>query len=102
MLVDQHRVFVHAAVDPTISFDRQSEQTLLWKRYPEGDERGHGRRHVVHGHHANPEAPIVTKGRTNLDGLAWKTGRLVIGVFKDDQPGGASEFLEIFGPEAHF
>jgi len=37
------------------------------------------------------------KGKTNLDGLAWKTGRLVIGVFEDDRPGGASEFLEIVG-----
>jgi len=72
MHVDQQRIFVHAAVDPKISLDRQSEQTLLWKRYPEGFALGHGQRHVVHGHHANPKAPIVTKGRTNLDGLAWK------------------------------
>lgn len=98
MHVDQHRVFVHAAVDPKVRLDQQSEQTLLWKRYPEGYELGHGRRHVVHGHHANPNAPIVTKGKTNLDGLAWKTGRLVVGVFEDDRPGGASEFLEIIGP----
>jgi serine/threonine protein phosphatase 1 len=102
MHVDQHRVFVHAAVDPKVPLDKQNEQTLLWKRYPEGYELGHGRRHVVHGHHANPKAPIVTKGKTNLDGLAWKTGRLVVGVFEDERPGGASEFLEILGPEAHF
>lgn len=95
--VDQHRVFVHAAVDPKIPLDQQSHQTLLWKRYPEGFNLGHGRRHVVHGHHANPKAPIITNGKTNLDGLAWKTGRLVIGVFEDDRPGGASEFLEIAG-----
>ena len=98
MHVDQHRVFVHAAVDPMIPLDYQSEQTLLWKRYPSGFDRGHGDRHVVHGHHADPKAPIVTKGKTNLDGLAWKTGRLVIGVFEDDRPGGASEYLEIVGP----
>jgi serine/threonine protein phosphatase 1 len=97
MHVDQHRVFVHAAVDPKIRLDQQSEQTLLWKRYPEGFNLGHGRRHVVHGHHANPKAPIIMSGKTNLDGLAWKTGRLVIGVFEDDRPGGASEFLEIGG-----
>ena len=97
MHVDQYRVFVHAAVDPKIPLGQQSEQTLLWKRYPEGFDLGHGRRHVVHGHHANPRAPIVTKGKTNLDGMAWKTGRLVIGIFDDDRPGGASEFLEIVG-----
>jgi serine/threonine protein phosphatase 1 len=98
MHADKHRVFVHAAVDPTVPLDRQSEQTLLWKRYPEGFKLGHSHRHVVHGHHSNLQAPIVTKGRTNLDGLAWKTGRLVIGVFDDDRSGGASEFLEILGP----
>lgn len=96
--VDQHRVFVHAAVDPSIPLAQQSEQTLLWKRYPKGFALGHGNRHVVHGHHADSSAPIVTRGKTNLDGLAWKTGRLVIGVFEDDRPGGASEFLEIIGP----
>jgi serine/threonine protein phosphatase 1 len=98
MHVDQHRVFVHAAVDPKIPLDRQTEQTLLWKRYPEGFDLGHDNRHVVHGHHANPDAPIVTRGETNLDGLAWKTGRLVVGVFEDDQPGGASQFLDVVGP----
>lgn len=95
MHVDQHRVFVHAAVDPMIPLDRQSEQTMVWKRYPRGFALGHGKRHVVHGHHASPNAPLITKGKTNLDGFAWKTGRLVIGVFEDDRPGGASEFLEI-------
>jgi serine/threonine protein phosphatase 1 len=70
---------------------------LLWKLYQPGHRLGHGRRHVVHGHHANPSAPIVTKGRTNLDALAWRTGRLVVGVFEDDRSGGASEFLEILG-----
>jgi serine/threonine protein phosphatase 1 len=100
MHVDQHRVFVHAAVDPKIPLDQQNEQTLLWKRYPEGFGLGHGHRHVVHGHHANPKAPIITNGKTNLDALAWKTGRLVIGVFEDDRPGGASEFLEVVGPQA--
>lgn len=97
MHVDQHRVFVHAAVDPKIPLAQQSEQTLLWKRYPRGFALGHGNRHVVHGHHADPSAPIVTRGKTNLDGLAWKTGRLVIGVFADDRPGGASELLEVIG-----
>ena len=97
MHVDQHRVFVHAGVDPKIELDEQIELTLLWK-IPEGFDLGHGNRHVVHGHQANPKAPIVTKGNTNLDGLAWKTGRLVIGVFEDDRAGCASEFLEIVGP----
>ena len=47
---------------------------------------------------ASTKAPIVTTGKTNLDGLAWKTGRLVIGVFEDDRTGGALEYLEVVGP----
>ena len=97
MHVDRHRVFVHAAVDPSVPLNQQSEQTLLWKRYPKEFSLGHGRRHVVHGHHADTKAPVVTTGKTNLDSLAWKTGRLVIGVFEDDRPGGPSDFLEVFG-----
>lgn len=92
---DENRVFVHAGVDPCFPLDQQREGTLLWKRYPEGSSSGCGKRHVVHGHHADERAPIVLNGRTNLDGMAWKTGRLVIGVFRDDSPGGAVEFLEV-------
>jgi serine/threonine protein phosphatase 1 len=100
MHVDRHRVYVHAAVDTNVPLTQQSERTLLWKRYPKDDSRGHGGRHVVHGHHATPHAPIITRGKTNLDALAWKTGRLVVGVFDDDQPGAASDYLEILGRPA--
>jgi len=95
---DANRVFVHAGVDPLIPLAQQNDQTLLWKRYPKGFSQGHGTRHVVHGHHAHERAPIVSKGKTNLDALAWKTGRLVIGVFCDSSPGGAVEFLEVLAP----
>ena len=93
--IDPYRVFVHAAVDPDIPLHRQNEMTLLWKRYPHNFNKGHGHRHVVHGHHATTAAPVATDGKTNLDGLAWKTGRLVIGVFENSRPGGASDFLEV-------
>jgi serine/threonine protein phosphatase 1 len=93
--VDQHRIFVHAGVHDSLPLDHQGDQILLWKRYPEGSKSGHGQRHVVHGHDARPDGPILTKGRTNLDTMAWKTGRLVIGVFDDDVPGGPPELLEV-------
>jgi serine/threonine protein phosphatase 1 len=80
MHVDGQRVYVHAAVDPTISLKQQSELTLHWKRYPEGYDKSHGRRYVVHGHHANPKAPVVTRGKTNLDSFAWETGQLLVGA----------------------
>jgi serine/threonine protein phosphatase 1 len=97
MHVDHERVYVHAGVDASISLNQQSERTLLWRRYPNGYDKGHGRLHVVHGHHASSQAPLVTRGKTNLDSLAWKTGRLMVGVFLNEQPGPAMEYLEIIG-----
>ncbi len=97
MHVDAHRVYVHAGVDPGIPLDGQSEKTLLWKRYPKEDASGFGKRHVVHGHDNDPDGPLLYQGRTNLDTAAWKTGRLTIGVFDDDRPGGPIDFIVVAG-----
>jgi SNF2-related domain len=59
---------------------------------------GHGQRHVVHGHDQHADGPILKRNRTNLDTFAWSSGRLVIGVFDDDTPGGPLETLEARGP----
>jgi serine/threonine protein phosphatase 1 len=93
--VDQYRIYVHAGVDPVLALEQQTEQILLWKRYPEGFKKGHGTRHVVHGHDAREDGPILTKGRTNLDTMAWKTGQLTVGVFDDGIPGGPVEILQV-------
>ena len=97
MHVDRHRVYVHAGVDPEIALDRQSEAILLWKRYPKGFSAGFGELHVVHGHDNFPEGPLLYPGRTNLDTLAWRTGRLVIGIFDDDRAGGPVDFIVVRG-----
>lgn len=95
MHIDQHRVFVHAGVDPSIPLSQQAPTTLLWKRYRKGFAKGHGQKHVVHGHDADPAGPLVMSGRTNLDAMAWKTGRLTVGVFDNDRVGGATQILEV-------
>ena len=100
MHLDAHRLYVHAGVDPDIPLDRQSETTLLWHRYPRGYSRGYGERHVVHGHDAHPDGPLLFEGRTNLDALAWRTGRLTVGVFDDDRAGGPVDFIVIRGKPA--
>jgi serine/threonine protein phosphatase 1 len=100
MHVDDHRVYVHAGIDPEVPLDRQSQNTLLWKRYPKGFAGGFGRLHVVHGHDNSPDGPLLYEGRTNLDTLAWRTGRLVIGVFDDDRPGGPIDVMAVRGPPA--
>ena len=98
--VDPHRIYVHAGVDPEIALDQQTEATLLWKRYPKGFPGGFGDLHVVHSHDNFPEGPLLYEGRTNLDTLAWRTGRLTIGVFDDDRPGGPVDFIVIKGAPA--
>lgn len=99
--MDAHRVYVHAGVDPALPLAQQDPRLLMTKRYADDDESGHdageGARHVVHGHDRHPDGPLLTQGRTNLDTSAWKTGRLVIGVFDDALPGGPVELLEITG-----
>jgi serine/threonine protein phosphatase 1 len=97
MHVDEHHIFVHAGLDPNSSLDEQDPQEVIWKIYGDRDEGGHGQRHVVHGHHHDADGPILKKNRTNLDTFAWYTGRLVIGVFDDDTPGGPLEVLEVRG-----
>lgn len=97
MHVDRFRVYVHAGLDPELPLERQSEKTLLWKRYAEGDAAGFGNRHIVHGHDSFPDGPKLFQGRTNLDAQAWRTGRLVLGLFDDDKSGGPIDFITVQG-----
>ena len=100
MHVDAHRVYVHAGVDPGIPLGQQSEVTLLCKRYPKDFSGGFGALHVVHGHDNHPDGPLLYEGRTNLDTLAWRTGRLMVGLFDDDRPGGPIDFIAVRGAPA--
>jgi serine/threonine protein phosphatase 1 len=97
MHADRHRIYVHAGLDAAKPLEQQDAATLLWKRYPPGDAAGFGARHVVHGHDNNPDGPLLLDGRSNLDTKAWRTGRLVIGVFDDGRAGGPIELIELAG-----
>lgn len=92
---DAHRVYVHAGVDPALSLRQQDAMVLLTKRYADDDDTGLGGKHVVHGHDRHPDGPLLLQHRSNLDTNAWKSGRLVIGVFDDDVPGGPVELIAI-------
>jgi serine/threonine protein phosphatase 1 len=106
--MDAHRIYVHAGVDPALPLTQQDPVLLMTKRYADDDASGHdagqdgskGARHVVHGHDRHPDGPLLKSGRSNLDTNAWKTGRLVIGVFDDALPGGPVELIEITAPPA--
>ena len=93
--VDAYRVYVHAGVDPGVPLDRQARETLLWVRYGRTQDVNLPGRHVVHGHVPADDGPVVLPGRTGLDTRAWRTGRLVVGVFDDALPGAAVDYLEI-------
>jgi serine/threonine protein phosphatase 1 len=95
--VDRHRVFVHAGVDPAVPLSAQNDKVLMMKRYPHGVAEGHGHHHVVHGHHPHEDGPLLYAGRTALDTLAWRTGRLVVGVFDNEVPGGPVDLIEVRG-----
>jgi Calcineurin-like phosphoesterase len=97
---DTYRIFVHAGLDSGTPLEAQSQHTLLWKRYAKGYGGGFGDRHVVHGHNSFADGPELYEGRTNLDTLAWRTGRLVTGVFDDTKPGGPVDFVVVKGAAA--
>jgi serine/threonine protein phosphatase 1 len=97
---DKHRVYVHAGVSDGIPLDEQTEMMLLWFRYPEGADVGYGSKHVVHGHTPRISGPELLPRRTNLDTFAWRTGRLVVGVFDDEAAGGPIDLIEVKGPTA--
>lgn len=99
MHVDAHRVYVHASVDPTKPLHEQTDHDLTWRLYQSGFEDGHGNFHVVHGHEQFSDGPKLFSGRTDLDTFAWATGRLVVGVFDDDEPGGPVDLLMVFGDQ---
>jgi serine/threonine protein phosphatase 1 len=95
--IDRCRIYVHAGLDPEVTLDRQIDKTLLWKRYPDEFQAGFGEHHVVHGHDSFLNGPKLYEGRTNLDTRSWRSGRLVIGVFEDQTPGGPIDFIEVLG-----
>ena len=92
---DQHRVFVHGWVDPEKELTEQDPDELIWHRYARQEPGGYRDQHVVHGHVPYEDGPLRHDGRTDLDTLAWKTGRLVVGVFDDDMPGGPVDLIEL-------
>lgn len=107
----EKQVFVHAGIPNDAPLAEQQYDTrsdgavkFQWMLYGPSDHGGWRGKHVVHGHHQHSDGPKIYKpgstggGRTNLDTYAWKTGRIVIGVF-DDTQGTPLEFIEVTDEE---
>jgi serine/threonine protein phosphatase 1 len=101
---DEHRIYVHAGLDPRRRLLSQDEQTLLWIRerfLKAGAAEFPDAKHIVHGHTPiwaeKPEArrPELLDHRTNLDSGAYMTGVLTVGVFSSESPGGPVEIVQV-------
>jgi len=92
---DEHRVYVHAGVNPYLDLDEQTEITLHWMRYDPAYGEGYRGKHVVHGHTPDAAGPITVGDRTAMDVGAVHTGRYVVGVFDDSKPGGPVRVIEV-------
>lgn len=102
---DAHRIYVHGGLKPGVAVADQDEHTCLWIRDRFLKAPGEALpAHVVHGHtprwkgKRDLTACELLPHRTNLDTAAFRTGRLTVGIFETDQPGGAVELLTIIGP----
>ena len=91
---DAHRYYVHAGISDPDRPLKEQKQSLLWHRYMGGENEPYRGKHVVHGHTPERDGPLLLSNRTNLDCGAVFWGRLVVGVFDDDRPGGPVEILE--------
>lgn len=63
-------VFVHAAMDPGVSLDAQSEEALMWGNRAFLERGWRSDRTVVHGHYAALE-PVEAPGRICIDTGAY-------------------------------
>jgi serine/threonine protein phosphatase 1 len=97
----EHHLFVHAGIPqrqmnlPPKNAHRYEE--MIWMIYDKTEPGWWKEKHVVHGHHQFADGPHEWSGRTDLDTHAWRTGRLVIGVFSSEVPGKAIRYLEVKG-----
>lgn len=102
MYADSKRLFVHAGINPNVTMDEQKRDYCTWVRSGREDdyEVPYEGLHVVHGHEQYATGPIMLDNRTNLDTHAYAFGRLAVGVFDDDKPGGPVEIL--WAEDEHF
>jgi serine/threonine protein phosphatase 1 len=90
---EQH-YFVHAGILPGVPLWAQDDRTVMWIRHRFlDDSRDHGK-HIVHGHTPGHRAELKPN-RTNLDSMAFQTGRLSIGRFDRRVKSGPTRLIEV-------
>lgn len=91
---DKNRLFVHAGCTEKYELDRQ-EEIMLWSRINMDFDYGYKGKYVVHGHTPVRNGPVIMTQRCNLDTYAVRTGRLVVGVFNNSEPGPPMSIIEV-------
>jgi serine/threonine protein phosphatase 1 len=90
----EEHFFVHAGIMPGVPLAAQDEETMLWIRGRFLDDVSDHTKHVVHGHTPSYRAEL-RHNRTNLDSMAFHTGRLSIGRFDLRVKAGPTRLIEI-------
>ncbi|WP_026619817.1 serine/threonine protein phosphatase 1 (plasmid) [Ensifer sp. WSM1721] len=93
IIIERHRIFVHACVDENIPLEEQGDDILLWMRTDPNYSGSYWGKHVCHGHTPSRSNPRTVGNRTNVDSGAVFGGVLSCAVFDDDRPGGPIDFL---------
>lgn len=91
---DEHRIYVHAGMDETTSYDEQTEDEMLWSRKPRHYSGEYWGKHLVHGHTPVQE-PETYGNRTNVDSACVFGNGLSCAVFHDETPGPPLEFMSV-------
>jgi serine/threonine protein phosphatase 1 len=90
---EQH-FFAHAGIMPGVPLSAQDDATLMWIRYRFLDDPSDHGKHIVHGHTPSAFAELKAN-RTNLDSMAFRTGRLSVGRFDRHTKGGPTRLIEV-------
>lgn len=89
----EHTIFVHAGLEPSMPIDQQDNNSLIWIRDSFLESDHNFGKHIVHGH--TPIGPELCEFRTNLDSGAFMTGKLSIGVFGSKGHGKPSSVTQV-------
>jgi len=96
---DEHRIFVHAGLDPDLPFDRQTDEIRLTMRGGFLERDVNFGKHLVHGHTPQMDGcPDLRVYRTNLDTGVVFTGCLTAALFAPGA-GGPSAILATRRPD---
>ena len=94
---DDHRIYVHAGVHPSLPLEEQTFHMFHWMRYENMDGYGYLGKQIVHGHTPAKDNPKTFGNRTSCDtGAVW-SNRYVVTVFDDAVAGGPVRVIEVNG-----